>query len=87
MRTKYNKNDVILLVQAFSNAKAFGIKINHDLILNKQVEAGLVDISNLYSDSIEQFPFGNRNYPKTALCSISRSDSSTDIDTDKIQNK
>lgn len=58
-------------MQAFSNAKAFGIKINHDLTLNKQVEAGLIDISNLYCDSIEQFPFGNRSYSKTALWSIS----------------
>ena len=72
-RLKYDSGDQVLICWPFSNAKAFGFIIPPDTILESTstIEWGLVDIWNLDSSWISNFPTGNRTFPENIWNKIS----------------
>lgn len=51
----------------YSNAKAFGFTYDSELVVEPssktQIECGLIDVSNLEVDVMQNFPLGSKNYP------------------------
>ena len=72
-RVQYDKGETVLICCPFSNAKAFGFVLSSDLDIDAepQTECGLIDLWNLDSSNINNFPSGNRVFKENIWRKIS----------------